>query len=163
MENEDKDMRPDEVGAETPQQPPKPDGFEVESEWAERLGMEFDAERASTPPPVPGGNLPPRPAGQAPQPMYVMPPGEELPERKPQPPMPPTYMIWAILSMICCCFPAGIVAIIYAAAVSSRYFARDYEGARRASRNAEIWIIVSIVTGIVANALYMPLTLLMPS
>lgn len=65
--------------------------------------------------------------------------------------------------MICCCMPAGIVAIIYSASVSSRYFARDYAGARRASRNAQIWIIVSIVTGIVANALYVPLTLLMPS
>jgi hypothetical protein len=45
-----------------------------------------------------------------------------------------------------------------------RFFreARDFEGARRASRNAEIWIIVSIVAGIVSNALYVPLTLLMP-
>ncbi len=167
MENEDKDRRPDDEAANGQQQPPRPDGFDVEQEWAEKLGMDFDARRAATPPPVPGeGQACPPPvtpqAARDSSKMYVMPPGEELPERTPQPPMPPTYMVWAILSMLCCCFPAGIVATIYAASVSSRYFARDFEGARRASRNAEIWIIVSIVAGIVSNALYVPLTLLMP-
>ena len=52
--------------------------------------------------------------------------------------------------------------IVFSSQVSSRYYARDYEGARRASRQAEIWIIVSIVAGVIVNALYMPLSLLMP-
>ena len=77
--------------------------------------------------------------------------------------MPPTFMIWAILSTICCCLPAGVVAIIFSSQVSSKYFARDYEGARKASERTEMWIIASIVLGIIVNALYMPLSLLMPS
>lgn len=130
----------------------KPD---VESAWAEALGINYDAEAVAkareenmqqAPPPLPPGS-------PAPQ---VMP--EQIHE-----PMPPTYMIWAILSTICCCLPAGVVAIVFAAQVSSRYFARDLEGAKRASRNAEIWIIVSIVAGIVFNALYAPFSLLLPS
>lgn len=179
MENDDqKETRPaqdvniqpepgGDANPEIPHKPPRPDSFDVEREWADRLGMDFDASRA-TPPPAPEKEhtsfpppAPSRPQGESR--MYIMPPGEQLPPHTPQPPMPSTYMIWAILSMICCCMPAGIVAIIYSASVSSRYFARDYAGARRASRNAQIWIIVSIVTGIVANALYVPLTLLMPS
>ena len=59
--------------------------------------------------------------------------------------------------------PAGIAAIIFSASVSSKYYAADYEGAKRASRQAEIWIIIAIVAGIITNALYLPLTLLLPS
>lgn len=77
-----------------------------------------------------------------------------------RPVMPPTYMLWAILSLICCCFPAGIVAVIMSARVSSRFYEGDYEGAKRASRNAEIWIIVSFVLGVLINTLYLPFSLL---
>ena len=77
--------------------------------------------------------------------------------------MSPTYLVWSIIATICCCLPAGVAAIIFSSQVSSRYYARDFKGARRASRQAEIWIIVSIVTGIIVNALYMPLSLLIQS
>ncbi len=140
----------------------------IEQEWADKLHMEFDPERAEAPRPeeIPGDVRPEeygRTAEQAPSPIYVMPPGTQLPPKMPQPPMPPTFMVWAILSTICCCLPAGVVAIIFSSQVSSRYFAHDYEGARRASERTELWIIISIVAGIVVNALYMPLALLMPS
>lgn len=140
----------------------------IEQEWADKLHMEFDPERAEAPRPeeIPGDIRPEeyvRTAEQAPSPIYVMPPGTQLPPKMPQPPMPPTFMVWAILSTICCCLPAGVVAIIFSSQVSSRYFAHDYEGARRASERTELWIIISIVAGIVVNALYMPLALLMPS
>lgn len=162
--------------------PPSPNQFELEQEWAEKLGMDFDPGQASSPPPVPEEERRREPEEP---PMYVM-PAEEYPGRpqygqpagtpdgvptpdsmnpesmRPQP-MPPTYMLWAVLTTICCCLPAGIVAIVFASSVSSKYFARDYEGARKASRNAEIWIIVSIVAGVIVNALYLPLTLLMPN
>jgi len=140
----------------------------IEQEWADKLGMDYDPERAEMPHPeeIQGSPQPEeygRTVSQAPSPIYVMPPGTQLPPRLPQPPMPPTFMVWAILATICCCLPAGIVAIIFSSQVSTRYFARDYEGARRASERTELWIIISIVTGIVTNALYMPLTLLMPT
>lgn len=86
-----------------------------------------------------------------------------VPPAPPMRQMPPTYLVWAIISTLCCCMPAGIVAIVFSSMVSSRFYARDYEGAAKASRNAEIWIIVSIVAGVVSNALYFPLMLLLPS
>ncbi|MDE7413965.1 MAG: CD225/dispanin family protein [Muribaculaceae bacterium] len=76
--------------------------------------------------------------------------------------MPPTFMIWSVLALVFCCFPTAIVAIIFSAQVSSRFYARDYEGARRASRRAEMWIIASVVLGVISMALYLPLTLLTP-
>lgn len=147
--------------------PPSPKReFGVEEEWAETLGMSFDpeeAERRSAPVPPPF-----RPRQQGPgmplpgqQPADRQPRPDELPPIRPEV-MPKTFLVWSILATICCCLPAGIVAIIFSASVSSKYYAADYEGARRASRNAEIWIIVSIVAGIITNALYLPLTLLMP-
>ena len=73
-----------------------------------------------------------------------------------QPVMPKTYMLWAILSLILCCLPAGIVAVIMSSRVSAKFYEGDYEGARRASRNAEIWIIISFVLGVLSNTLYLP-------
>lgn len=151
--------------------PPTAGRYGIEEEWAEKLGMDFDPDRIA-PPPIPDG----QPEGEI-HPEAVQQPQQasgsyvfdatrqqapfpgQMPEREP---MPPTYMLWAVLATICCCMPAGIVAIIFSSSVSSKYFSRDYEGARRASRNAEIWIIVSIVAGIIANALYLPLMLLAP-
>lgn len=71
-------------------------------------------------------------------------------------PMPSTYLIWAILTTIFCCFIPGIVAIVFSSQVSSRYYAGDIEGAKKSSRNAEIWIIVSIVLGVLTATLYLP-------
>ncbi len=80
-----------------------------------------------------------------------------------QPVMPPTYMLWAILSLIFCCLPAGIVAVIFAARVSAKYYEGDYEASKRASRNTEIWIIVSFVLGVLTNTLYLPFMFLIGS
>ena len=74
-------------------------------------------------------------------------------------PMPPTYLVWSVVFTILCCFVPGIVAIIQSAKVSGKYYAGDLEGAKRASRNAEIWIIISFVLGVISNTLYVPLTL----
>lgn len=71
-------------------------------------------------------------------------------------PMPRTYLLWAILSTIFCCFIPGVIAIIFSSLVSSRYYNGNYDGARKASRMAEIWIIASIVLGVVSYSLYIP-------
>lgn len=150
----------------SPTPPPVKREFEVEEEWAETLGMNFDPEEVKRRAETPEAPQPPRYSNQPPQTPPPAPagPGAPQPPIEPlRPPMPPTYLVWAILATLCCCLPAGIVAIIYSANVSSKYYAADYEGASRTSRNAEIWIIVSIVLGIITNALYLPLTLLMPS
>lgn len=74
-------------------------------------------------------------------------------------PMPKTWLVWSILFTIFCCFIPGIVAIVYSSKVSSRYFAGDIEGAKRASESAEIWIIISFVLGVIVNTLYLPLSI----
>ena len=75
-------------------------------------------------------------------------------------PMPSTYLIWSILATVLCCFLPGIVAIVFSSQVSNKYFNGDIEGAKRASRMAEIWIIVSVVLGVVLSTLYIPFVLI---
>lgn len=185
LRNEEEAATPQPVEArhDGPTPPPVHREFETEEEWARTLHIDFDAEEAAkaarrdaatVPPPVaasqghPGAMPPylgnPSAAGGYPPP-YGTPGQPGAPGTAPRgpEPMPPTYLVWAILATLCCCLPAGVVAIVFSASVSSKYFRRDYEGARRASRNAEIWIIVSIVAGILSNALYLPLSLLLPS
>ena len=67
-----------------------------------------------------------------------------------QAPMPPTYLVWAIISTICCCLPAGVVAIFYAAKVSPAYQAGDLEAARKASEKAAWWVVISFVAGLIS-------------
>ncbi len=67
-----------------------------------------------------------------------------------QQPMPPTYLVWSILTMLFCCVPTGIVAIVYSSKVNSRFTSGDYEGAKKASDNAAIWILATVVLGLIA-------------
>ena len=77
----------------------------------------------------------------------------------PAEPCPPTNLVWAIISTVLCCLPAGIVAIVYATKVTSKYRAGDIEGAKRASETGAWWCIASIVLGI----LYTPFAMLIQS
>ena len=65
-------------------------------------------------------------------------------------PEPNNFLLWSILTTILCCIPTGIVAIIMSGRVSSRYAAGDYEGARKASRAAELWVVITITLGLVS-------------
>lgn len=64
-------------------------------------------------------------------------------------PMPPTYLAWSIVTMILCCLPTGIVAIIFSSKVSGKYASGDYAGAKNASEAAAIWILVTVVAGLI--------------
>lgn len=128
-----KDLEPEGQQKSTPDQ-----------EWADVLKINF------TPPPVPGSTPPPIPEQNS----------SENPGHEDVPPMPSTYLIWSILTTVFCCFIPGIVAIIFSSQVSSRYFGGDFSGAYRASRMAEIWIIVSFVLGVLSATLYLPIMLI---
>lgn len=75
-------------------------------------------------------------------------PGGPMPAQNPGP-MPPTYLVWAVLSTLCCCLPTGIVALIYSSKVSPLWQRGDFEGSRRASERAGWWVIISFVAGFI--------------
>lgn len=137
-----------------------PPPIPADEQWADALGIphkpgEFDRRPTPVPPPVASAEpaAEPKPYAGPAASLAVAPGNDEV--------MPPTYMLWAILSLVLCCMPAGIVAVIMSSQVSSRYYRGDYEGARKASRNTEIWIIVSFVLGVLSNTLYLPFMLLL--
>lgn len=66
------------------------------------------------------------------------------------PPKPASNLVWAILALICCCWPAAIPAIVYAAKVDSRYDAGDYAGAQEAADKTKTWLWVSFIAGLIA-------------
>ncbi len=75
----------------------------------------------------------------------VQPPATQpMPMQTPGVVLPPgttvqNYLVFAILTTVFCCLPAGIVAIVYAAQVNGKLQAGDYAGAQLASKNAKLW------------------------
>ncbi|MFC5751007.1 CD225/dispanin family protein [Actinomadura rugatobispora] len=67
---------------------------------------------------------------------------------------PSNHLVWAILTTIFCCLPAGVVSIVYAAQVNSKWQAGDHQGAYNASKNARVWAIVSAVVGLVIGLIW---------
>ena len=91
------------------------------------------------------------PAGMAPPP--VMPPMAGV---QPRPDIP-SYLVPAILSTIFCCMPFGVVAIIFAAQVSSKLNAGDVVGAQQASAWARRWFWAAVLTSLIFLTLWLVL------
>jgi len=66
---------------------------------------------------------------------------------QPQAP-PPNYLVFAILVTIFCCQILGIVSIVYAAQVNSKWNAGDHAGALSASKNAKTWAWIGAASGV---------------
>jgi hypothetical protein len=64
---------------------------------------------------------------------------------------PKNYLVESILTTICCCLPLGIVGIVYASQVNSKFALGDYEGAVQASNEAKKWMTWGIVAGVIIN------------
>ncbi|MGB3183961.1 MAG: CD225/dispanin family protein [Cyclobacteriaceae bacterium] len=62
---------------------------------------------------------------------------------------PKTWLVESILATILCCLPFGVVGIINAAKVESRFYAGDIAGAEHASKEAGKWTKIAAVVGIV--------------
>lgn len=141
---------------------------EIFAEWADALHLEYDpeetrrrAEKAAgpvTPPPAPIPH-PVQNTAPAPYPFNQQPPVPPASGFNNQEPMPDTYLVWSVLATVLCCLIPGVVAIVYSTMVSSKYYAKDYDGARRASEKAQYWIIASVVLGVITAAVYLPLSL----
>lgn len=106
-------------------------------------------------------NIPPIPdvaPGMWGQPQQgFQPPQYAQPQPADEPTCPPTNLVWAIISMVLCCVPTGIVAIVYALKVSNKYRIGDIKGAERASETGAWWCIATIILGII----FQPLTMLL--
>lgn len=94
------------------------------------------------PEPEPKAPTPPRPYRTYYRPLDQH-PTEQIP------PQPPTYVGWSIAAIILCCMIPAIVALVMGLKVGSRYNSGDFDGAKRASDSAELWLIISIVAGLV--------------
>ena len=102
-------------------------------------------------------------ASQVPELSHLLPPSQQPPTYQPQPsygpqqpygarpPMPDTYMVWAVLVTVFCCLPFGIVSIVKASQVSSLYSQGRYQESVAASEAAKKWAIWSAVAGVVIS------------
>ncbi|MEA2162833.1 MAG: hypothetical protein QOK37_960 [Thermoanaerobaculia bacterium] len=70
------------------------------------------------------------------------------------PPQISNYLVQSILVTLCCCVPAGIVAIVYAAQVNTKLAAGDIIGAQASARLAKIWSWVGFGAGILVGLIY---------
>lgn len=83
-------------------------------------------------------------------------------ENMPQPTKPDNYLVLSIVSTVlglCSCIGLilGIIAIVFATQVDSKYTMGDYEGAMKSSSNAKILSIIALVFGIlgvIGNIVY---------
>ncbi len=94
------------------------------------------------------------------------PPANEPPYSPPPPPAygggyggaygppPANNLVLAILVTIFCCLPLGIVAIVFAAQVNSKWAMGDADGARESARKARLFTIWSAVLGLLVIAGY---------
>jgi len=62
---------------------------------------------------------------------------------------PPSNLVFGILTTVFCCLVPGIVSIVFAAQVNSKWATGDYAGAQDSSRKARLWALVALVLGIV--------------
>lgn len=71
----------------------------------------------------------------------------------------PNYLVPAIISIFCC-WPLGIVAVIFAAQVNGKVASGDIAGANDASKKAKLFSYISIGIGLVVGVIYLLLTIL---
>ena len=72
---------------------------------------------------------------------------------------PPTNLVWAIITTLCCCTPLGIAGIIFAYYTKKYYKEGNYQKAEKFSEYGAWAIIASIVMAIVSMPLFCILSL----
>ena len=70
---------------------------------------------------------------------------------------PQNYLVWAILTLIFCCWPLSIVSIVFAAQVNGKYAAGDLTGAQESSRKAKQFALWSAIAACVIYGLLIAL------
>lgn len=72
----------------------------------------------------------------------------------------PTHLVWAILSTLLCCWPLGVVSIVYACRVDRHRAEGDLDGALEASRKAGLWALWSALSVAIIFGLFVLFALL---
>ncbi len=70
-------------------------------------------------------------------------------------PAPNNHLVKAILTMLFCCLPFGIVSLVYAAKVDSLWSIGQKEAALKAADDANKWGNIALICGIVAIVCYL--------
>lgn len=83
--------------------------------------------------------------GQQPQYGY----GAQFPGN--MPPKPDNYLVWHIITTLCCCLVFGIIGIVKANKVNTAYSSGNYEQAQQYSNESKNWIWITIAAGLVSN------------
>lgn len=73
---------------------------------------------------------------------------------------PKNWLLESILATLFCCLPLGVVGIVNAMKVESRFYAGDIETAVKAAEDAKKWTIISAITGVVLGFIYGIITLI---
>jgi hypothetical protein len=81
-------------------------------------------------------------------------PFSQQPFSQPPVPRPKNWLVESILVTLFCCLPLGIVGIVNAASVNSRYDAGDFAGAAAASEQAGKWTKIGFFIGIAVIVIY---------
>ncbi len=68
---------------------------------------------------------------------------------------PKNYLVESILVTIFCCLPLGIVGIVFASQVNSKFDAGDYAGAESTSKQAKQFMIWGLIAGVVVLVAYL--------
>jgi len=67
---------------------------------------------------------------------------------------PKNYLVESILVTIFCCLPLGIVGIVFASQVNSKYDTGDFAGAQKASKQAKQFMFWGLIAGVVVLVAY---------
>lgn len=62
--------------------------------------------------------------------------------------MPPTYFMWLLVCILLCVVTA-VIGLVFSSKVSQRWRMGDVEGARRASADARLMLLASVVLGLI--------------
>ncbi|TRZ53394.1 DUF4339 domain-containing protein [bacterium] len=68
---------------------------------------------------------------------------------------PKTWLLESILATLFCCLPLGIVGIVNAAKVETRFYAGDLDGANRLSADAKRYTTISFWIGLSVGIIYL--------
>lgn len=131
---------------------------EVLPEASEVAEVAEESVAAAVPPVLPPDEAVAPAAAPAAAPV-VLPAQQQPVPAQPEQELPPTNLVWAIITTVLCCVPCGVVAILYASKVSSALQSGDLAAARSASEKGAWWCIGGIVAGIVFQPL-LPLLML---